>query len=227
MGLWPRFRNRALRLHRRCPRAPLCARWFLPGFPPERFLEQLAGFVAPPPLLLFPVAIQLPHPPPAPDSMSNETVGLAILAAGALALLSVMQATSGAAPLLRQVLGWGALPLSLAGALAGLLLIVRRFVTVTWHWPLVVGVELLLVALLALTHLWWGGDDPLRHAQAGRGGGYLGWALSSLLHDIVGDGVSALLLIVLAAAGGYLILRPIWQSLLLSLLHISEPTRPY
>ncbi|MFZ1406226.1 MAG: DNA translocase FtsK 4TM domain-containing protein, partial [Anaerolineae bacterium] len=150
--------------------------------------------------------------------MSNETVGLAILAAGALALLSVMQATSGAAPLLRQVLGWGALPLSLAVALAGLLLIVRRFVTVTWHWPLVVGVELLLVALLALTHLWWGGDDPLRHAQAGRGGGYLGWALSSLLHDIVGDGVSALLLIVLAAAGGYLILRPIWQSLLYHLL---------
>ena len=159
------------------------------------------------------------QPPPAPDSMSNETVGLAILAAGALALLSVMQATSGAAPLLRQVLGWGALPLSLAVALAGLLLIVRRFVTVTWHWPLVVGVELLLVALLALTHLWWGGDDPLRHAQAGRGGGYLGWALSSLLHDIVGDGVSALLLIVLAAAGGYLILRPIWQSLLYHVLH--------
>jgi S-DNA-T family DNA segregation ATPase FtsK/SpoIIIE len=150
--------------------------------------------------------------------MTTETIGLVILAAGAVALLSVAQATPGAAPLLRQLSGWGAVPLSLAIMTAGLLLMVQRFVKITWRWPMIVGVELLLTALLALTHLWWSGDDPLRWAQAGRGGGYLGWALSSLLHDSVGAGVGALLLIVMAGAGGYLILRPIWQWLIYYLL---------
>ena len=150
--------------------------------------------------------------------MSYETIGLAILAAGALALLTIAQTPAGAAPLLRQVFGWGALPISLMMLLAGLFLMVRRFIAIAWHWTMVVGVELLLIALLALSHLWWGGEDPLRLAQAGHGGGYLGWALSGLLRDIIGDGVSALLLITLAAAGGYLILRPVWQFLLYHLL---------
>ena len=45
--------------------------------------------------------------------MTAETIGLAIVSVGAVALLSVAQTMPGAAPLLRQVLGWGALPLSL------------------------------------------------------------------------------------------------------------------
>ena len=150
--------------------------------------------------------------------MTSETAGLVILATGVIALLNAAQAAPGAAPLLRQVFGWGALPISLALIIAGLVLIARRFIKIAWRWLIIVGGELLFISLLALTHLWWGGDDPLQMAQAGRGGGYLGWALSSLLRDIFGDGVSALLLIVLALVGSYLILRPLWQSLLYYLL---------
>jgi S-DNA-T family DNA segregation ATPase FtsK/SpoIIIE len=146
--------------------------------------------------------------------MQRELLGLGVLALAVVTLLSLLSVTSGtvsdgAAALLRQLLGWGAIPITLSVGVLGALLLVGqlRDESGPLRWDVVIGVELLFVAGLALLHLVVGGDNPLKTAMAGEGGGLVGWSVSTLLADLLGrlgaGGVLALLLM----AGVGLLLR--------------------
>ncbi len=141
-----------------------------------------------------------------------------LLAIGGLALVSLVRATPGNPTWLSQVFGWGAVVIALGLVATGVLALASRAVRIRVRWSMLVGAELLFVGALALTHLWWSGDDPLNRARMGGGGGYLGWGVSTLLRDTLGEGVSALLLLALMLAGLWLIVRPVWQLALYYLL---------
>lgn len=148
---------------------------------------------------------------PVRELLTPEVVGFVLLAVGGLALASILRAAPGNPAWLSQVFGWGAPLIALSLVVTGGLALASRAIHLHIRWPMLVGAELLFVGLLALTHLWWSGDDPLTQARMGRGGGYLGWGLSTLLRDFLGEGVSALVLLAVIAVGLWLILRPVWQ----------------
>src|SRR5512136_828148 len=147
------------------------------------------------------------------DPMQRELLGLGLLALAAITLLSLLSVTSGtvsdgAAALLRQLLGWGAIPLTLSVGVLGALLLVGqlRDESGPLRWDVVIGVELLFVAGLALLHLMVGGDNPLKTAMSGEGGGLVGWGVSTLLSDLLGRlGAGGILALLLMAGVGLLL----------------------
>ena len=152
------------------------------------------------------------------ELLTPEMIGLVLLVIGGLSLASIVRTTPGQPAWLSQVFGWGAPVVALGVAVTGVLALARRTIRLRVRWSMLVGAELLFVGALALTHLWWSGDDPLAHARLGGGGGYVGWSISTLLRDTLGEGVSALLLLVVMGLGLWLIVRPIWQLTLYYLL---------
>lgn len=145
----------------------------------------------------------------------RELAGLGLLVLATITLLSLFSITSGAisdgwASLLRQLFGWGAIPVALGVGWLGIVLLLghlRDESEPLLHWDVIIGLELLFVAGLALLHLLVGGDMSLEVAQAGAGGGILGWAVSTLLVDVVGNLAAWVILALLALAGVGLLLR--------------------
>ena len=68
-------------------------------------------------------------------------------------------------------------------------------------WKRVIGLELVFLADLALVHLLSPNADPLQLAHDGGGGGYVGWAISSVLSQFLGLVMAFLILLVTAMAG--------------------------
>jgi DNA segregation ATPase FtsK/SpoIIIE, S-DNA-T family len=127
-----------------------------------------------------------------------------------------------------RLLGWGVYPAALLVGVAGALLLVGRFTgRVSLTWSQVVGWELTFFALLGLAHLAVAGEDPVGAASVGRGGGYVGWGIESVLESVLGS-VGALALLVLCVLAGVLLilrvsvaqLRLVGQSIRDWLLHI-------
>jgi S-DNA-T family DNA segregation ATPase FtsK/SpoIIIE len=142
-------------------------------------------------------------------SARQELAGLALMVLAIVALLSLFSITSGTvsnglADLLRQVFGWGALPVGLVIGGIGVWLLLRRLHLVTSvRWDIVIALEILFLAGLALTHLLGGDEDMLALARRGGGGGLLGWGISTALTDLIGRTAGGLLLLsaVLGALG--------------------------
>ncbi len=141
------------------------------------------------------------------DAVQRDLLGVLLAALGGITLLSLLSVTHGAlsdwwAVQLRLVFGWGALAIACVVILAGIVLLARDREH-DWHvsWPRVIGLELALVALLTLLHVFAGGTSPLATAKAGRGGGLIGWAISTLLTDAVGTPASILLMVILGIVG--------------------------
>jgi len=138
--------------------------------------------------------------------VQREILGLLLLALGVLTFLALFSATSGAlsgwwARLLRLLFGWGAYPVALGlGALGLLLLLGNLELGPEVRWEMVVGLEAALLAGLGLLHLLAFSEDPLRLAERGGGGGYIGWAISGLLIGALGWPIA---LVLLAAAAGF------------------------
>jgi len=103
----------------------------------------------------------------------------------------------------RFLFGLGALPASILFTFSGWCL--RRKDP---PWKLIAGLELCFFSLLALLHLFWPTPDPLTLAFQGRGGGYIGWAISSSLSSIMGKAGSAMALLALVFLGGNLLTLP-------------------
>ncbi|MFQ6058509.1 MAG: DNA translocase FtsK 4TM domain-containing protein [Anaerolineae bacterium] len=139
--------------------------------------------------------------------LQQEILGLLLLAGGTVAFLSLLSITHGAlsdrgAELLRQVFGWGAYGVVLGLGAVGVALVLhtlKGFEDIPWE--RVIGAELFMAASLALLHLLSGGPDPLRLAQEGGGGGYVGWAISHVLATTLGPLVAAFLLAVVGLVG--------------------------
>ena len=142
-------------------------------------------------------------------SAKQELAGLALLVVAVVALLSLLAVTSGSvsdglADLLRQVFGWGALPAGVVIGGVGIWLMLRRlFPPTRVRWEIVIALEVIFLAGLALTHLLGGDGEGLTLATRGEGGGLLGWSIGSSLSDLVGRTAAGLLLLsaVLGALG--------------------------
>jgi len=84
-------------------------------------------------------------------------------------------------------------------------------------WDTLVGLELLLLVILTSAHaplvLRVGADEAILAAQQGRGGGYIGWALSAVLVEGLGVLVGATVLLGVLALALYLVLPITWGDL--------------
>ena len=108
------------------------------------------------------------------SSNQRELVGLGLLVLAVITLLSLFSITSGAisdgwASLLRQLFGWGAIPVALGVGWLGIVLLLghlRDESEPLLHWDVIIGLELLFVAGLALLHLLVGGNNPLEEDRS-------------------------------------------------------------
>jgi len=149
----------------------------------------------------------VPSPTRLTQARQYHILGVILLSAGLI--LAIELVSGGAnARFLRLLVGWGALPLALLLAAAGLYLLLRQRLAPqlakNWYIEFVLGVQALFVAALAATHLSLGADSYL-DAQAGRGGGMVGWALSDLLREGMGAAGAWFVVIALTAVGLFLI----------------------
>jgi S-DNA-T family DNA segregation ATPase FtsK/SpoIIIE len=147
--------------------------------------------------------------------IQRELLGFGLLVLAIITVLSLLSITSGTlsdgwADLLRQVFGWGAIPVGLGAGWLGILLLLgslRDESEPLLRWEVIIGVELVFVAGLSLLHLLLGGDEALAMARAGAGGGILGWSISTLLTNLVGSLLAGALLALLLMAGVGLLLH--------------------
>ncbi len=123
--------------------------------------------------------------------------------------------------LLRQLFGWGAYPLCLSAALGGLHIALSK-VERPYHITVsqVIGFELILLTSLPLSHQFTGSSLP--DAYLGRGGGLVGWALSSPLLDFFGPLLTGLFYLSLLVYGIGLIAQIGWRDVLDSLRQTSD-----
>lgn len=114
---------------------------------------------------------------------------------------------------LRALLGWGAYAVVAVLVLGGVALAFASKMGWRVRWAAVLAGELLLLLLLAASHL--GRADPLGDAQAGYGGGIVGWAISQFLLTFVPTPVAWALLILSVVTSAWLLWRALpveWTS---------------
>jgi S-DNA-T family DNA segregation ATPase FtsK/SpoIIIE len=155
--------------------------------------------------------------------VQREVAGLILLILGVLSLLGLLDASSGVvlnwwSGTLRRLLGWGAFAVALGVLLAGVWLLWRDLQARLHVDPAtVVGLELILLSLLAATHaplvLRSGAGEAFAAAEQGRAGGYVGWALALLLMEELGPLLGSLVLLAILLAGLYLVLSLSWTDL--------------
>ena len=155
--------------------------------------------------------------------MQRDLLGLGLMILAILTLLGLLHASSGAvlawwSSLLRRLLGWGAYPLAIGLGLVGMGLVWQTLAERVPIGPaVVVGLELLLLVGLVASHMalvtGLGSDEALLAAERGEGGGYVGWALATLLVEGLGPVVGSLLLLALFLAALYFLLSVTWVDL--------------
>ena len=138
-------------------------------------------------------------------ALRAQLAGIVLLGLAVLTLLSILPLsqgvlTTGWLTLLRTLLGWGAYVSFIGMAAAGIwLLLTGMGHELPLRWERVIGISALFVLALALLHLLAGAEDPLALADAGGGGGYLGWIVSQLVVAATGR-IGALVVILTLAA---------------------------
>jgi DNA segregation ATPase FtsK/SpoIIIE, S-DNA-T family len=139
----------------------------------------------------------------------GEFLGMVIAGLGLLALLLLLPGGSGEPGLLRVALGWGAMVIVPAAVLGGILIVFAGRFGWQVRWAAIAGGELLLLAVLALSHT----GRSLAAARAGEGGGIIGWAFSLFASSVGGVTGARILLTLLALVGLgllWLTLPPAW-----------------
>ena len=152
--------------------------------------------------------------------MQRDLIGLGLMILAVLTLLGLSNISSGAllswwSLTLRRIFGWGVYPIVVGLALAGLALIWEELGEWIPFSPApVVGLELLLLVLLVASHaplvIRLGADEAYLIAEQGDGGGYIGWALATVLVEGLGSLVGAVVLLVLLMVALYLLLSLSW-----------------
>jgi hypothetical protein len=135
-----------------------------------------------------------------------------------LTLLGLLGISTGSvlgwwATLLRRLFGWSAFLVALALLGLGIWLLWQ---SLRERFPItpasVIGAELLLLVIPTASHmplvLNQGAEEALLAAQQGMAGGYVGWALSVLLVEVLGAMVGGFVLL-LGLIGGLLLLLPV------------------
>jgi S-DNA-T family DNA segregation ATPase FtsK/SpoIIIE len=140
----------------------------------------------------------------------RESLAVLLIALGLVTTLSLLAITRGAwinwwAQWLHRVFGWGALLAALALLATGILLLKPKlWEAFSKQWEMLAGIEILFFALLGVFHLLIGNEDPLAAADAGHGGGYVGWAITRLLTSSLGT-LGAWLVLGLSVIGGLIL----------------------
>jgi len=125
----------------------------------------------------------------------REIIGAVLILFSLITLLSFFSMSEGIisrwlANLFSQLFGWGAIPAVLLVGAFGLLLLFSRLKEEQQSLPLdiIIGVELLFVSALALTHLLAvePGEFAVYLARTGGGGGFVGWGVSNFLVELIG-----------------------------------------
>jgi S-DNA-T family DNA segregation ATPase FtsK/SpoIIIE len=132
----------------------------------------------------------------------NEIVALLLVVFGLVSLLILVELSTSEAWLaqswkdtLRQLFGPpGAVLVSLGVVTVGLLVLLPTVgVSVRGRWQRILAIEATFAAFLALLHLLSPDPlDPRALAEVGLGGGYVGWALSQAVRNIVGQATAVL-----------------------------------
>jgi hypothetical protein len=126
-----------------------------------------------------------------------EIAALALFAFAMITLLALPGLTEAGwltwwTSLLRQVFGWGAYPLFFILAAVGLHVSIRKVKRpYQFRASQVIGLELLLMTALPLSHLLT--NATLADAYRGLGGGLVGWALSEPLLELIGPFLTSIL----------------------------------
>jgi S-DNA-T family DNA segregation ATPase FtsK/SpoIIIE len=145
--------------------------------------------------------------------LREEIVGLLLIAVGGITLLNLLGVARAQgllinswSLLLRWIFGWGAFLVALAMIAVGAVLLLRNVEELLAVSRVrVAGGFLLLLSILGLLHFFY--PDPLLLAQQGRGGGHIGWAISTALYTTLGDIGAFLILLLLALAGILLVVK--------------------
>jgi len=139
--------------------------------------------------------------------LQREILGLLVLALAVVTILGLFSLTSGALSdwwtrSLRRVFGWGAYLVTVGLVAAGISLLLSNLGQgPKASWKRIIGLEVIFVAGLALVHLLSFSQDPLRLAESGGGGGFVGWAVSSLLIGALGSPIALLILLAILSLG--------------------------
>lgn len=154
----------------------------------------------------------------------REILGLLLLIVATLTILGLSRFSTGAilewwANALQQLFGWGAYLIALGLGFWGVWLIWRDLEAWLPLGPAtIIGLELLLLVLLTISHtplvLRLGSDEAVLAAQAGQGGGYVGWALAVILMEGLGLLIGSLALLAMLLLAAYLILPVGWEEVL-------------
>jgi S-DNA-T family DNA segregation ATPase FtsK/SpoIIIE len=137
----------------------------------------------------------------------REIIGLLVLALAVITILGLFSITSGVlsdwwTELLRRIFGLGAYLVAVGLAAAGISLLLSNLEQgPKADWKTIIGLEVIFVAGLALVHLLSFSQDPLRLAESGGGGGFVGWAVSNLLIEALGWPTALLILLAILSLG--------------------------
>lgn len=146
-------------------------------------------------------------PPPWLAWTQGRERGWLLLLLGALLVVDLFLADASWVPLSRRLLGWGAYPLALLLWAAAIVVLAGERLRFAGRWEALVGLEVFLLALLALTHRWGDGEKALAWAEQGRGGGLVGWVISMFLGQWLGPLLGRLLLLLFGALGLWMMYR--------------------
>jgi S-DNA-T family DNA segregation ATPase FtsK/SpoIIIE len=141
------------------------------------------------------------------DPLLRQVLALVLTGLAVITLLTLFGVTSGRwvdgwTAWLQRWIGWGAYPASVAMLLSGLVWLRHQLdQPVVWRWSPVVGLELVLLSLLGLTHAIVGRGDPMTLLDEAWGAGLVGWAISVVLSRYMGLWLSVVLLFLLLAVG--------------------------
>lgn len=142
------------------------------------------------------------------EQLLRELAGVTLLVLALVTLLGLTQVTSGALldkwiRFWRRLLGWGAWGMPpFFGAVGALLLQGWIEHPARWPWLKLISGEVACLSLLTAFHALALGSDPWLLAEAGGGGGLVGWALSGLLAAMIGQLPTALLAVALVITSG-------------------------
>jgi S-DNA-T family DNA segregation ATPase FtsK/SpoIIIE len=139
--------------------------------------------------------------------LQREILGVLLIAVGSVTGLSLLSITRGTLSeswvrFLRRICGWGVYLLTLALVGGGLLLLwedLRKRLSIPAR--RIVGLEVLVLASLGLSHLTVAPEESYALAARGGGGGYIGWAISYFLVLAAGQAVSVVALALAALLG--------------------------
>ncbi len=155
--------------------------------------------------------------------LQREILGVLLIAVGSVTGLSLLSITRGSLSeswiaFLRRIFGWGVYLFAIALVGGGLLLLwedLRERLSIPTR--RIVGLEVLLLASLGLSHLTVAPGQSYRLAMQGGGGGYIGWAVSYFLVLAAGRTVSVVALSLAALLGLIVLVGLDWDEVRLLL----------